>query len=176
MQALVRESIAAQLTLLHHRYLAACTLILLVTCMRPSELVPLVGRDRSFQNENIYQDWSPRWVGPHGPELVSMDQQAPHHVPNTSQWASIDQVRVQEIQTKLVEGLQQCRKIRQQSPGGPLPLSPALASKLSGNTRATSRGIVDKATASPLAHKRMSRIYIYIYIYICSMCSVVMTS
>ena len=35
----------------------------------------LVGRDRSLRNKSIFQDKSPRWVGPHGPELVSMRQQ-----------------------------------------------------------------------------------------------------
>ena len=35
-----------------------------------------VGCDRSFRNGSIYQHRSRRWVGPHGPEVASMGQQA----------------------------------------------------------------------------------------------------
>ena len=59
-----------------------------------------------------------------------------------------------------MESVQQCHKIRQkQSSGSQLPLSPALTPGQAGNTRATCRGIVDKATASPSAHKRMTGKY-----------------
>ena len=58
------------------------------------------------------------------------------HVPNTSQWS-------------------QSHKIRQVlSPGGRLPRSPSPAQV--GDTRAKCRGIVDIATASPAAPKRMT--------------------
>ena len=36
----------------------------------------LVGRDRSIRNWSVHQDRSPRWVGPHGPALAPMDQEA----------------------------------------------------------------------------------------------------
>ena len=35
-----------------------------------------VGCDRSFRNWSIYQHRSTRWVGPHGPAVASMGQQA----------------------------------------------------------------------------------------------------
>ena len=85
MPAPVWEGIAGQLTLLNQPHLAALILILLVTYIRPSELlalrtkdlvsplVPLlpclVGRDHCFRNCSAYQDRGPRWVGPHGPVL-----------------------------------------------------------------------------------------------------------
>ena len=36
----------------------------------------MVGRHRSFRNWSVYQDRGPRWVGPDGPALASMRQQA----------------------------------------------------------------------------------------------------
>ena len=39
---------------------------------------------------------------------------------------------------------------------GRIPLSPAPAPRQAGNTRATCRGVVDKPTASPAAHTRMT--------------------
>ena len=75
----------------NHPHVAVFTLILRVKYMRPSELLELkkkdlvpslvpplsmlVGRDRSSRNGSVYQDWNPRWVGPHGPAMVSMGQQ-----------------------------------------------------------------------------------------------------
>ena len=48
-------------------------------------VVPLlqmfVGRNRTFRNWNVYQDRSPRRVGPHGPALASTGQQAPDCTP-----------------------------------------------------------------------------------------------
>ena len=41
------------------------------SCPTASATSPLlVGRNRSFQNWSVYQDKSPRWVGPHGPGLA----------------------------------------------------------------------------------------------------------
>ena len=37
----------------------------------------LVDRDCSCRNWSVYQDSGPRWVGPHGPALASIGQQAP---------------------------------------------------------------------------------------------------
>ena len=128
----------------------------------------LVDRDRSFRNWSVYQIWNPRWVCSHGPA-------SPHvlgHVPNTSKWSrhrSGARFRnvARSAETRSVEGLHQSQMIRQkQSFGGPLPLSPAPTPKQAANTRATCRGIVDKATASPAA----------CLVNMCLMCSVVVTS
>ena len=37
----------------------------------------LLGRDRSCRKWSVYQDRGARWVGPHGPALASLGQQAP---------------------------------------------------------------------------------------------------
>ena len=66
-------------SLLDQPLVASFILISLVTYMRPSELLALrllVGRDHSIRNWSVHQDRGPRWVGPHGPALVSMGQQA----------------------------------------------------------------------------------------------------
>ena len=48
------------------------------SCPTASATSPLlVGRNRSFRNWSVYQDKSPRWVGPHGPGLASLGLQAP---------------------------------------------------------------------------------------------------
>ena len=36
----------------------------------------MVSRDRSFRHNSVHQNRNPRWVGPHGPALASMGQQA----------------------------------------------------------------------------------------------------
>ena len=77
MPAPVCKGIATQLTLFNQPLVAAFILILLVTYLRPSELLGiekegscptagaasslLVGRDRSFRNWSVYQDRGPRW-------------------------------------------------------------------------------------------------------------------
>ena len=91
MQVPVWRGSAGRLTLLEHPRMAVFILILLVTYIRQSELltlrkkglvpplVPLlklVGRDLSFRNWSVYHDRSPRRVGPHGPALASIGQQA----------------------------------------------------------------------------------------------------
>ena len=83
-------------------------------------------------------------------------------VPNAPQWSQHRSgARFQNFaisaETRSVESVQQCHKIRRkQSSGDRLPLSPAHTPKQAGNTRATCRGIVDKATSSPAAHERMA--------------------
>ena len=62
--------------------------------------------------------------------------------------------------TRTMVSFQQCRKIRQkQSFGGRLSLSPSPSLKQAGNTCGTCRGIVDRAMATPSAHKRMTGKY-----------------
>ena len=52
--------------------------------------------------------------------------------------------------TRSVESFEQSHKIQQeQSPGGRLPLPPSPTPRQAGNTRATCRGNVDRATACP---------------------------
>ena len=168
-RAPVWERMQTQLTLFNHPHMVAFILILLMTFMRPSELLALrkkrscptacatspmlVDRDRSFRNWSVQQNWNPRWVCSHGPA----SPQVPGHVPNASKWSRHRSgARFRNIarsaETRSVEGLQQCQMIRQkQSFGGSLPLSPAPTPKQAANTRATCRGVVDKATASPAA-------------------------
>ena len=85
-----------------HPHVAVFILILLVTYVRPSELLAsrnkvfapspcgtspvLVGWNRNFRNWNVHQNRGPQPVGRHGPTLVSRTQQVPDRVPNTSQW------------------------------------------------------------------------------------------
>ena len=81
--------------------------------------------------------------------------------------ASIDRVCGSRTLQEMQRRAQCCHKIRQkQSSGGRLPLSPAPAPRHAGNTRATCRGIVDKATASPVVYRRMTGKYML------DMCSV----
>ena len=89
----------------------------------------MVGGDRSFRNRNIHQDRSPRW---------SVLHQTRHN------GASTDRVRVPEL----------CKKCKDEI-GGRLS-AVSQDTKQAGNTCATCRGIVDRATASPLVHKRMT--------------------
>ena len=49
---------------------------------------------------------------------------------------------------------------RSATPRSVAPLSPSLAPKQVGNTRATSRSIVDRANAGPAVHKRMTGKYL----------------
>ena len=59
-----------------------------------------------------------------------------------------------------MKSFQQCHKMRhEQSLAARLPLSRSLGPRLAGSTRPTCRGIVDKATAIPSAHKRMTGKY-----------------
>ena len=87
------------------------------------------------------------------------------YVPNASQFGQHRsgarcQNSARSAKTRSVEGVQQCHKIRQmQSSGGRLPLPPAPASRQAGNTRAACRGVVDRATADPVYHQRMTRKY-----------------
>ena len=61
-----------------------------------------------------------------------------------------------------MKSFQQCHKIRhEQPPGGRLPLSPAPTPKQAGDSRATCRGTVDRATASPPTHKRMAGKFLF---------------
>ena len=63
-----------------------------------------------------------------------------------------------EVSGKLA---QQCHKIEQvQSIGGRLQHSTSPVPNQVGNTRATCRSFVDKATASPADHKRMTGKYL----------------
>ena len=84
------------------------------------------------------------------------------HVPNTSQWskhrsAAGFQNSAKGAKTRSAESFQPCHKMRQVQPSdGPLQRSPAPTPGHAGNTRATCRGIVDNASASPAAHKRMT--------------------
>ena len=87
------------------------------------------------------------------------------NVPNAPQWSQHRsgarfQNSARSAKTRSVECVQQCHKTRQkQSSGSRLPLSPAPTLRKAGNTRATCRGIVDKATASPAARKRVTGKY-----------------
>ena len=99
----------------------------------------MVGRDHSFRNWNVYQDRGPPWVNR----------------------ASIDRVRgfrtLQEKRRRGQSTANSSHKIRQKhSSGGRLPLHPASIPKQARNTGATCRGNVDKATAGPAAHTRMT--------------------
>ena len=188
-------------------------LILLVTYMRPSELLALrkkdlvppacatspvlVDHDRSFRNWSIYQDRNSRWVSPRGQSLVSMGQQA---LARTEVWifgrldlyfdypasaklfktatalgisgmtmyqtrhsgASIDRLRGFRTLHKVQKRGQQrafsrvtryakCSRLTAHYNALPAP-TPGQA----GNTSATCRGIIDNASASPAAHKRMT--------------------
>ena len=114
----------------------------------------LVGRDRSVRNWSIYQDRSPRWVGP--------------HVPNTSQWSprrsgAVFQNHARSPKTRSVETFQQCHKIRQErSLGGRGQQRDqwhqSLFRPLRNNweTLATCPGVIVQC---PAAHKRMTGKY-----------------
>ena len=140
----------------------------------------LVDRDRSFQNLSIYQNWIPRRVSPCVSALASMGQQAlsppkvwisgkadlvfrspcsgevqnskrpqrHDHVRNMSQW---DQHR---------SGARFQNSSRSAKTRSVAPLSLFSAPSQIWNTFATCRGVVDKATASPAARKRMTGKYI----------------
>ena len=84
------------------------------------------------------------------------------NVPDAQQWSwhrsgARFQNFARNAKTRSVESAQQYHQTRQkQSSGGRLPLSPTPAPRQAGNTRATCRGVVDKATANPAAHTRMT--------------------
>ena len=182
--------------------MAALILTLLVTYLRPSELLASGKKDLP-PLPPLLTCWSivirncrnPRWVGLYGSAMASVGQQAlvrtqsgksgrknlefrlpcsskniqecnrrfgtqrHDYVPNAPQWSQHRSgARFQDFarsaETKSVESVQQCHKTRQkQSSGDRLPLSPP---KQAGNTRATCRGIVNKAIASRAAHKRIT--------------------
>ena len=89
------------------------------------------------------------------------------YVPNAPQWSQHRsgarfQNRATSAETRSVESFQQCHKIRQKhSSCGRLPLSPAPTPKQAGNPRATCRGFINRATASPAARQRMTGKYIF---------------
>ena len=79
-------------------------------------------------------------------------------VPNAPQWSQHrSDARTQNFarnaETRSVDGFQQCHTSSRLATDD---LSPAPTPKQAGNTRATCRGIVDKATASPAAQKFMT--------------------
>ena len=51
------------------------------SCPTACDTAPMLfGCDRSSRNWSVHQDKSQRWVGPHGPALASLSQQALGHV------------------------------------------------------------------------------------------------
>ena len=119
-----------------------------------------VGLEHSFPNWSVYQYRDPRWIGRHGPSLVSMSQQAPKSHQSQLRSATRFQNSARSATTRSVESFQQCRKIPDEpSLGGRLPPSRSPAPKQVGSPRATCRGIVDNAIAHPSAQKRMTGKY-----------------
>ena len=135
----------------------------------------MVDRDRSLRNKSIHQDKSLRWVGPHGPALLlqlkcgnmvetiwnfdyptaaklfktATDALGPSGLtmyPTRRSGARIDRV-----------GFQHCARSAKTRSVAPLSPSPA---PQAGNTRATSRGIVDMATSGPPGHRRTTGEYL----------------
>ena len=134
----------------------------------------LVDRDR--RRWSIYQKKGPRWVGPHGPALASLGQQA---LALTKVWNSggdHPEFRLHRHSTlvlaelwdpagltmdaarRLRAGIARmrfsalCKKVQKRGQLAPLFSSPVLQVE---NTRATCRGVVDKTIPSPGVRKRI---------------------
>ena len=148
MRAPAWKRIAAKLTVLKHLLMTVFIFVLPVayilpvgasgfekegSCPTACDVAPMLVRGiRSFQDKR------PRWVGPRETALASLSQQAPGHVPNTSQWRQHRSDAKFQSSAKGASRSQQCRTIRHgQSPGGRLPFA-------------------DGANAHPSVHKRMT--------------------
>ena len=140
----------------------------------------LIGRDRSFRSWSFYQDMSPRWVGLHGPSLVSMGHFAlaevrksvenmefglPCHSKivqdgNRRSWTQQHDCVPNRPSGASIDRVRGFRILQEVQKRGQWRHSLPRAPKQDGNTRATCRGVVYK-TASPAAHKRMNGKYLF---------------